>query len=763
VEAEVTAAYKRMRQCAPGLDGLHKACFAAGSDVLFPIIAGLFSYLLACGEVVGEWCLAVIVLIQKKGDSVLDLDNFRGITLASFMKQWYSMCLLARLEVVLGPHIPSVQQGFCKGGSCATAILAAYALIEKRWLQHAPVYAAYVDLKKAFPTVQRDILFAKLAKFGVSARILRAIMALYSGARGVVRTQDGYGKDFPIELGTLEGSVLSPLLFVAFIADFPKRLDAMQLKGGEPSIGGMRLRCIFFADDLVLLAFDPADLNGMLERWSVYCGQNHQQTSVPKTKIMVHRPLECRTVRVESGRCYIRKRGLRRAGDGGFSEFAFVYRGEVLEVVDVFTYLGCDHHDTAGLQFSYAARAVKGERQWGGLRGALKAAPHLPSRRAFELAECLVGGSILSSVECWGPFAFRALGKKGVPLWGSVFGWLSGIHEKYRSARLIGVIPVRNWRVELVARPLRWLECAGGCETALSTHVAWQLYENYLEAPRRSRRDTWLGTLQNAVISLDPRWACFSFAHVWQGDTALRLRMVAPRATLVSRGFVRLSQRLRIEACQLEVRSRFHDALVKLPTEHQQEYLFHRVVCLKYGLNPSIEHAGAVPVDCEVFPVLLEVPSVRLFHLSRLVQFVLGVAGFARVHAQRAAPDGLRDKCPELALPLLKWTCVHCYCISGDLYVDSEWHMMLECPLHTDERSRLYHSEFRFFLDKASHVDTLAGMVLFAGGDARRLERFCVALSNMLRVRRGFLVRRDLPSRVREAYERSGLGALGVV
>ena len=182
------------------------------------------------------------------------------------------MCILVRLEVILNPHIPSVQQGFRKGGSCPSAILAVYALVEKLWLDHLPLYSAFVDLKKAFPTVQRDLLFAKLGKYGVPARMLRAIMALYEDTRGVIRTADGYGEDFPIDIGTLEGSVLSPLLFIAFIADFPDWCAAkLRLVGKQPGIGNMILRCVFFADDLALLALDPADLTRMLELWSQYC------------------------------------------------------------------------------------------------------------------------------------------------------------------------------------------------------------------------------------------------------------------------------------------------------------------------------------------------------------------------------------------------------------------------------------------------------------------------------------------------------------
>ena len=92
----------------------------------------------------------------------------------------------------------------------------------------------------------------------------------------------------------------------------------------------------------------------------------------------------------------MRKR-LRRAGENAFSEFTFSYRGEVLEVVEVFPYLGCETHHTAGLQFAYASRDKKAGRQWGALRSALRSAPHLPASRAFVLAESLGSRSPVQS------------------------------------------------------------------------------------------------------------------------------------------------------------------------------------------------------------------------------------------------------------------------------------------------------------------------------------------------------------------------------
>ena len=111
---------------------------------------------------------------------------------------------------------------------------------------------------------------------------------------------------------------------------------------------------------------------------------------------------------------------------------------------------------------------------------------------------------------------------------------------------------------------------------------------------------------------------------------------------------------------------------------------------MRYGLDPLLDHGG-VPESSEgVSPLLGAVPDMRLHHLQKTVQFVLGIAGFARVHAhhalrerERSAPGAFHEWCRNIR------ACLYCYCHDGSLHLDSEWRMVFECPLHADERRRI--------------------------------------------------------------------------
>ena len=73
-----------MRQCSPGVDGVTKELAEPAASMLLPEVTALFCYLYLHGICVEDWCLSVVVSVKKKGDDLVDMDNFRGVHLLSF-------------------------------------------------------------------------------------------------------------------------------------------------------------------------------------------------------------------------------------------------------------------------------------------------------------------------------------------------------------------------------------------------------------------------------------------------------------------------------------------------------------------------------------------------------------------------------------------------------------------------------------------------------------------------------------------------------
>lgn len=76
------------------------------------------------------------------------------------------------------------------------------------------IAVCFVDFCKAFPSISFKAIREALRAFHVPPHLTQAIMSMYSGLRGFVRTPFGNTDEFDITTGTLQGDVLAPFLFI---------------------------------------------------------------------------------------------------------------------------------------------------------------------------------------------------------------------------------------------------------------------------------------------------------------------------------------------------------------------------------------------------------------------------------------------------------------------------------------------------------------------------------------------------------------------
>ncbi|CAB1096367.1 unnamed protein product [Ectocarpus sp. CCAP 1310/34] len=77
-----------------------------------------------------------------------------------------------------------------------------------------PLFMCFVDLNKAYDSVDRDMLWKVLARAGIPAKLIEVIRQFHDGMRARVRMDDGELSDwFFVTQGVRQGCVLSPLLF----------------------------------------------------------------------------------------------------------------------------------------------------------------------------------------------------------------------------------------------------------------------------------------------------------------------------------------------------------------------------------------------------------------------------------------------------------------------------------------------------------------------------------------------------------------------
>ena len=99
------------------------------------------------------------------------VDNYRGVSLLSIVSKCYTFILNRRLYnwVEDGEKITETQAGFRKGYSTAGHIFNLYALTQKYLSKKGgKLYVAFVDLRRAFDSVQHSKLLETLQEIGLS-------------------------------------------------------------------------------------------------------------------------------------------------------------------------------------------------------------------------------------------------------------------------------------------------------------------------------------------------------------------------------------------------------------------------------------------------------------------------------------------------------------------------------------------------------------------------------------------------------------------
>ena len=122
-------------------------------------------------------------------------------------------------RIYLWMSIESEQSAFQKGKSTIIQIFILRLLIEICKKKKSPWYMAFIDLEKAFYTVSRYLLLARLVTLGIGNIMLEALKRIYSYTLCILCFYGCFSDIFITKSGIRQGSVSSVLLFILFIDD----------------------------------------------------------------------------------------------------------------------------------------------------------------------------------------------------------------------------------------------------------------------------------------------------------------------------------------------------------------------------------------------------------------------------------------------------------------------------------------------------------------------------------------------------------------
>ena len=192
-------------------------------------------------------------------------------------------------------------------------------LIDKQKQTHGKLYCCFVDFKKAFDTAPRGLLWQVLETLGIRGPILDCIKSLYSHDSAAVQNQEGISDIFDCLMGVKQGCPLSAMLFGLFVDGLEQHL--MDTLGHDaPSLSGLLVPLLLYADDLTIMSTTPAGLQRHINALQLFCEQRQLTVNLTKTKVVTFG---------SRARCQ-----------------TFTFNGEEVERVQSYKYLGFEFHAT---------------------------------------------------------------------------------------------------------------------------------------------------------------------------------------------------------------------------------------------------------------------------------------------------------------------------------------------------------------------------------------------------------------------------------
>ena len=163
---------------------------------------------------------AKVIPVFKKGDPLL-CNNYRPISLLSIFSKILEKCFHKRIYSFLEKHqlIYKRQFGFRNKHSTLDALVN---LIETTKLQLDEgnfVSTVFIDMQKAFDTVDHEILLSKLNFYGIRGCVNNWLRTFLCGRKQYVSLSNYQSELDIIKCGVPQGSTLGPLLFLIYLND----------------------------------------------------------------------------------------------------------------------------------------------------------------------------------------------------------------------------------------------------------------------------------------------------------------------------------------------------------------------------------------------------------------------------------------------------------------------------------------------------------------------------------------------------------------